>query len=140
MGVPVGRNLPLKEMAMRTAVISLAVAVAGCNAPPPPTTSNSPISEIAGRVAGLAQRCVLMEQGVGLRVANRNTFTYRSGETIWVNRVQGSCGGFGQWDTIVTEPIGTQHCRGDLVRSFDPVSRIPGPSCQLGDFVPYTRP
>jgi hypothetical protein len=28
---------------------------------------------------------------------------------------------------------------GDLVRSFDSVSKIPGPSCRLGDFIPYTR-
>jgi len=39
----------------------------------------------------------------------------------------------------VTEPIGSQYCRGDIVRSFDRQSRIPGPACILGDFVPYTR-
>lgn len=124
---------------MRSVVIGAIVTLAGCTPAPPPPDNNAPIAEIAGRVAGPAQRCVLTEQGVGLRVANRNTLTYRSGKAVYINRVQGSCGGYGQWDVIVTEPIGTQHCAGDLVRSFDPVSKIPGPSCRLGEFVPYTR-
>jgi hypothetical protein len=54
--------------------------------------------------------------------------------------VQHQCSGFSQWDVLVMEPIGSQYCRGDLVRSVDPVSRIPGAACQLGDFVPYTKP
>ena len=123
---------------MRTAVVGLGFAVASCTAPPPPA-SNGPIAEIAGRVAGPAQRCVLTQQSAGLQITNRNTLTYRSGKTIYVNQVQGTCGGFGQWDVIVTEPIGTQYCAGDLVRSFVPVSQIPGPTCRLGEFVPYTK-
>jgi len=27
-----------------------------------------------------------------------------------------------------------------LVRSFDPTSHIPGPTCRMGEFVPYTKP
>ena len=124
---------------MRTAFITLAVAaLAGCTAPPP-VASNAPIAEIAGRVAGPAQRCVTTTQSQGLQVANRNTLLYRNGSKLWVNQLQDGCGGFGRWDVLVTEPIGTQYCRGDLIRSFDPVSKIPGPSCRLGDFVPYSR-
>ena len=123
---------------MRTAFIALAATLAGCTAPPP-VASNAPIAEIAGRVAGPAQRCVVTTQSEGLQAVNRNTLVYRNGSKIWVNQLQGGCGGFGRWDVLVTEPIGTQYCRGDLIRSFDPVSKIPGPSCRLGDFVPYTR-
>ena len=124
---------------MRTAFITLgAAALAGCTAPPP-VASNAPIAEIAGRVAGPAQRCVTTTQSQGLQAANRNTLLYRNGSKLWVNQLQDGCGGFGRWDVLVTEPIGTQYCRGDLIRSFDPVSKIPGPSCRLGDFVPYTR-
>lgn len=124
---------------MRTFVIASAAVLASCAAAPPPPANNAPITEIAGRVAGPPERCVLTEQGVGLRVANRNTLTYRSGKKVYVNQVQGTCGGFGQWDVLVLEPIGTQYCAGDLVRSFDPVSKIPGPTCRLGEFVPYTK-
>ena len=98
---------------MRTAFITLAVAaLAGCTAPPP-VASNAPIAEIAGRVAGPAQRCVTTTQSQGLQAANRNTLLYRNGSKLWVNQLQDGCGGFGRWDVLVTEPIGTQYCRGD---------------------------
>ena len=73
------------------------------------------------------------------RPSTATRLLYRNGSKLWVNQLQDGCGGFGRWDVLVTEPIGTQYCRGDLIRSFDPVSKIPGPSCRLGDFVPYTR-
>lgn len=125
---------------MRFVTICLAPIVAGCTAPPPTTPTNAPIAEIAGRVAGPPQRCVVTTQSEGFRAANRNTLLLRRGKSIWVNQVQGGCGSFGQWDVLVTEPIGTQHCEGDLIRSFDPVSKIPGPTCRLGAFIPYTKP
>lgn len=125
---------------MRTAFIAAAVAaLTGCTAPPAPAANNTPIAAIEGRVAGPPQRCVLTEQGTGLTPVNRNTVTYRSGKTVWVNQMQGTCGGFRQWDVMVIEPIGTQYCAGDLVRSFDAVSKIPGPTCRLGEFIPYTK-
>ena len=124
---------------MRNVVIASAVVLSSCTAAPPPPANNAPIAAIAGRVAGPPQRCVLTEQGTGLQPVNRNTVTYRSGRTIWVNQMQGTCGGFGQWDVMVSEPIGSQYCAGDLVRSIDPISKIPGPACRLGEFVPYTK-
>ena len=123
---------------MRIAFIGLAMALAGCTAPAPVAT-NAPIAEIAGRTAGAPQRCIQLTQSEGLHVANRGTLTVRSGRTVWVNHLLDGCSGFGQWDVLVTEPVGTQYCRGDLVRSFDSLSKIPGPSCRLGDFVPFTR-
>ena len=125
---------------MRFVTIFLVAVVAGCTASPPAAPGNAPIAEIAGRVAGAAERCVLTSQSEGFRAANRNTLLLRRGKSIWVNQLKDGCGGFGQWDVLVTEPLGTQHCEGDLVRSFDPVSKIPGPTCQLGAFIPYTRP
>jgi hypothetical protein len=123
---------------MRMAFVGPIVALTGCAAPPP-VQPDAPIAEIAGHVAGPAQRCITTMQGQGLRIVNRSTLTIRSGKTIWVNQLQNGCSGFGTWDVLVTEPIDTQYCRGDMVRSFDPVSKIPGPNCRLGDFVPYTR-
>ena len=125
---------------MRFVTICLVPALAACASPPPTVPNNAPIADIAGRVAGAPQRCVATTQSEGFRAANRNTLLLRRGKSMWVNQLQGGCGGFGQWDVLVTEPIGTQHCEGDLIRSFDPVSRIPGPTCRLGAFIPYTRP
>jgi hypothetical protein len=125
---------------MRFVSICLVSVLAGCAAPPPTLLNNAPIADIAGMVAGAPQRCAGTTQSEGLRAANRNTLLLRRGRSVWVNQLQDGCGGFGQWDVIVTEPIGTQHCEGDLVRSFDPVTKIPGPACRLGAFIPYTRP
>lgn len=124
---------------MRTVFIASVVTLAGCTAAPPPPANNAPIAQLAGRVAGEPKHCVSTGNGQSLTPVNRNTVLYGSGKTIWVNTMQGNCGGFGQWDIMVTEPLGTQHCKGDLVRSVDPVSRIPGPTCRLGEFVPYTK-
>ena len=125
---------------MRFVSICLVSVLAGCAAPPPTLLNNAPIADIAGMVAGAPQRCAGTTQSEGLRAANRNTLLLRRGRSVWVNQLQDGCGGFGQWDVIVTEPIGTQHCEGDLVRSFDPVTKIPGPACRLGAFIPYIRP
>ena len=58
-----------------------------------------------------------------------------SGRTVLVVGGAGYVG-----SVLVTEPTGSQYCRGDIVRTFDRSSRIPGPACILGDFVPYRRP
>ena len=62
---------------------------------------------------------------------------YSRGATIWANNLGPECG-FSVNDTLISEPL-SHYCRGDLVRSFDHMSNIPGPTCVLGDFVPYTR-
>jgi hypothetical protein len=81
----------------------------------------------------------MTDQTSSLRISDndRHTLLYGAGKTIWANHL-GQCG-FGDNDLLVTEPLGSYNCRGDLVRSFDRSSHIPGPACVLGDFVPYSR-
>ena len=122
----------------RLLAIGLSATLAGCNAPPPAGPVNAPIAELAGRTAGPPQRCVSLEPNESLRIAGPNAFLYGAGRTIWLNVPPGDCRGLRESDVLVTEPLG-QHCRGDLVRSIDRYSKIPGPSCRLGDFIPYTR-
>ena len=124
---------------MRIIGLAIVPMLAGC-APQAPLPAEGPISEIAGRVVGPSQRCLTTERTEGLRTVNRSTLAFGSGRTVWINRVDPRCSGFSRSDLLVVEPIGSQYCRGDLVRTIDPVSKIPGPACQLGDFVPYTRP
>ena len=125
---------------MRIVLLGLSVVLAGCTAPPPASVpANAPISEIAGRTAGPAQRCVKLVPNESLRIVNPNAVLYGAGRTVWLNRPPGNCAGLREVDVLVTEPINGQLCSGDLVRSFDRYSRIPGPSCRLGEFVPYTR-
>lgn len=124
---------------MRFGSLILALAVASCAAPSPQTAQGH-AGELEGRVAGPPQRCVLVERDIGLRVSDsdRGTLLYGTGKRIWANHLAPGCG-FNRGDVLVVQTIGSDYCRGDLVNSFDPVSRIPGPGCRLGDFVPYTR-
>ena len=125
---------------MKLRLAPIATVFASCVALPPSSSIDGPPSELAGRAAGAPQQCVLIQQLDALRVSdnNRHTLLYGSGKTIWANSLASECT-FGSNDLLVTEPIGSHYCRGDIVRSFDRLSRIPGPSCVLGNFVPYTR-
>ena len=116
---------------------SLAVLAGSCAPAQPP--SRAALSELAGRTAGAPQQCVPTRQTANLRIADRQTVVYGSGRTIWVNRLASDCLRTGPTHVLVVEPLGSQYCRGDRVHSVDPVTKIPGPFCRLGDFVPYTR-
>jgi hypothetical protein len=124
---------------MKLHVVAIAVLAGSCAAPPPTAHLEGPPAELAGRSAGPPQRCVMTDQTSSLRISDndRHTLLYGAGKTIWANHL-GQCG-FGDNDLLVTEPLGSYNCRGDLVRSFDRSSHIPGPACVLGDFVPYSR-
>jgi hypothetical protein len=125
---------------MRFAPLLLAAAITGCAAPQPANAPMQAPRELAGRTAGAPERCVLVQQSESLRVSdnNRHVLLYGSGKTLWANELSPSCG-FGANDILVSEPMGSYYCRGDLVRSIDRYSRIPGPACVIGEFVPYVR-
>jgi hypothetical protein len=116
---------------MKTAIAILAVGIVGsCAAPPSDTAPRRPAAEL----------CVLIHQNEGLRISttDRHMVLYGSGKTVFANDLRPGCG-FGAEDILVSQPLGSFHCRGDIVRSVDRYSGIPGPSCVLGDFVPYNR-
>ena len=125
---------------MTRKILLLVLAVGSCAAPPPGVQQDSAPLELAGLAAGSPEGCVTINSQQSLRVSdsNRHVLLYRDGRTIWANRI-GQCM-FGTDDILVTEPIGSHYCRGDIVRSLDRQSHIPGPACVLGDFVPYRRP
>lgn len=126
-------------VAMRMLPLLAIGLLGGCAAPEPAPYPRQAV-ELAGRVAGAPQRCVLIRQSESMRVSqtDRHTLVYGSGKTVWANRLGPGCG-FGANDILVTQPMGSYYCRGDIVRSFDQLSRIPGPSCIMGDFIPYTK-
>ena len=126
---------------MKINVLSLAaLLVMSCAAPPPDPAPRQPDEELSGRVAGAPERCVLIQSGEGLRISESDphTLLYGHGKTIWANNLGGECS-LSSNDILVAEPIAPYHCRGDLIRSFDRISRMQGPACVLRDFVPYTR-
>ena len=122
-------------------VAAAAIAMAAGCAPAQPVPSSPVISELAGRTAGPPRRCVTIIRTEALRLAEGQTevLIYGNGRTIWLNRLRPGCAGLERDDILIIDPIGSQYCRGDRVRSVDPVSRVPGAACILGEFVPYTR-
>ena len=124
---------------MKSKSLLVALLLAACTAPPANFDQQGSPIELAGRRAGAPRRCVPIRQMDALHVSetNRHVLIYGSGKTVWANNL-GQCR-FGSDDILVTEPFGSSYCGGDIVRSLDRVSHIPGPTCILSDFVPYTR-
>ena len=123
------------------ASISLAAALlaVSCAAPPPAPAPRKPAPELAGLAAGQPERCVLIRSDQPLKVssADHHVLIYNDGRTTWANDL-GQCA-LDPDDILVSQAIGSSYCRGDLIRSIDRVSRLPGPACVLGDFVPYKK-
>ncbi len=96
--------------------------------------------ELAGRVAGQPRSCVPAGSSHGLEIVGERTLVYRRAGTVWVNRPLTECAGFRPVSALRVETTGSQYCRGDHVQAIELDNSIPGPTCVLGDFVPYRRP
>ena len=121
-------------------LIAAAATVVSCSRPAMPQRSDF-AEAVAGRVAGAPQMCISTNQAENLRVLDPQTVAYGFGPKIYVNRLAAACPGISQFNTIIVEPgIGGQYCRNDRIRGLEPGTTIPGPSCNLGDWVPYRRP
>ena len=117
-----------------------AVALLSCSYPPPPPPGVALAQETTGRVAGPPQSCVTTNTAMNIRAIDAETLVYGWGRTVYVNHLSSPCSGIGPNSTLIVRPyLGGQYCRGDLVRSTNGISNIPGPTCVLGEFVPYKR-
>src|SRR5438552_5894341 len=127
------------DRAMRTLTF-IALAVAACAFSPLPVQQQQGLPpELVGRAAGPPEHCVSIESLETLRISeDPHVLLYGSGKTIWANPLPGQCS-FRTDDILVTERHGPLYCRGDFVRSLGRESKIPGPGCALGDFIPYKR-
>jgi hypothetical protein len=127
-------------MRMIPLLLALPIAAACAAAQPEPSGGEAAaIRELEGRTAGEPQLCVPIETARALTVVRRGTILYGSGRTVWLVRMRDPCPGLSRFDTLIVEPVGSQYCRGDHVRSLDPGSSIPGPICVIESFVPYSR-
>ena len=118
-------------------IASATLLVLGC-APSAPEAAPGPIPELVGRTPGAPTDCVRIEPNASLRLTDQHRLIYGSGATLWLNANE--CPGVSDNDILVLEPSASQHCRGDIVKTIDRISHIPGPVCVLGDFTPYRRP
>ena len=121
-------------------LIAAAATAASCSRPVAPPGADL-AQAIAGRVAGSPQTCVSTNPAENLHVLDPQTVAYGYGRTIYINRLAAACPALSQFNTIIVEAsTGGQYCRADRVRGNEPGSIIPGPACNLGDWVPYRRP
>lgn len=123
---------------MRALSLSLGLSIAACAGPAAPPGDAS-ASVTAGRIAGPPQSCISTSSGGGLHAIDSATLAYGSGSTIYLNRLGDKCPGLQDLSTIIAEVHGGQYCRGDRIRALEPGSIIPGPTCNLGDWIPYRR-
>ena len=127
---------------MRALMLIAAAAVVATSCTRPVTPPRSSIAEeTVGRTAGQAQTCVSAYPNQNLRILDPQTIAYGYGNTVYINRLPGACPALSQFNTIIVDAgSGSQYCRGDRVRGLEPGALIPGPSCNLGDWVPYRKP
>lgn len=125
---------------MRLLLPFAAAALASCQpaalAPGLPT-GDALARELAGRVPGAPQSCISTDYTQSLRVIDSATVGYERGTILWVNRLQQACPALSPYNAVITERDGGQLCRGDRVRGQEPGATIPGPSCNLQDWMPY---
>jgi hypothetical protein len=96
---------------------------------------------LAGLTPGQPRSCINLSD---LRMANSETYgdtiLYRvSRGLIYRNDTSGGCFGLSHDDIIVTNSIGSQMCRGDIVHTVDRGTRMSSGSCVFGDFVVYRK-
>ncbi len=127
---------------MRAWFLIAPALVAGCAMAGDEPTSRDRAAlarDIAGRVEGPAQACVLQRPNQSLHAVDRRTIVYGDGRTLWVNRLEADCAGLRPDSILIVETFADRYCRNDQLRALEPGASIPGPICRLGDFTPYRR-
>ena len=91
-----------------------------------------------GRVAGPVVDCVQQIQLDGMRLLGDRRLIARGGNRIWVNDLPESCPGVRSDSIPIIRTFNGEYCRNDQFTPAAPNS-IPGGSCRLGAFTPYTK-
>ncbi len=125
---------------MRPLMIIAAASLLGSCARPVSPPHSDLAATVAGRTAGPATNCISTNPAENLRVLDGQNLAYGSGRTIYVNHLEAACPAIGEFNTVIVEAgLGGQYCRGDRIRGLEPGAIIPGPSCNLGQWVPYRK-
>jgi hypothetical protein len=133
-----------EKLAIFALTASLLASCAQVDSTPQPLTEKQSATlakQLAGKVAGEPVNCISDIQATNIIRVSDDILLYRvSGRLVYENRLRYSCPGLARDDDIiVSEQFGGQKCRGDLIRLVDRSSGIQGPSCSLGEFVPYRK-
>ena len=120
--------------------VFVAFAAVGCARPVAPA-GDTLAQRIAGYTAGAPESCVTAEPATNLVVNDPATLVYDRGSVLYVNRLANACPGLRESSIIVVQvSTGGQYCRGDRFQTREQqVSSVPGPTCILGEWIPYRR-
>ena len=98
--------------------------------------------QLAGKVAGKPVLC-LNSTGRNyqtIRVSDDILLYRASGNLVYRNTLRGGCPGLARDDDImVIRSYSPGTCKGDFIHLVDRTSGIRGPTCVLGEFVPYRK-
>lgn len=123
---------------MRKLILLSATALIASCTPQPPAGQSPFARDLAQRTAGAPQACVSTMANQNLYVIDQMTVAYGQGQTIYVNHLGAACPALSPLNTLMVDVQSGQYCRGDRVRGLEPGATIPGPTCNLGDWTPYT--
>jgi hypothetical protein len=98
--------------------------------------------QLAGKIAGEPVRCLPTSFSTDtIRISDDILLYRQSGRVVYRNDLKSSCPGLGRdSDIMVVRQFGSSTCSGDFFHLVDRSSGIRGPTCVLGDFVPYRKP
>lgn len=122
---------------LRAALLVMAGAFTIAAAPSPEARLDR---MLAGRVAGKPVDCIALRDIRSSQIVDRTAIVYEVGSKLYVNRPRGGASTLSNDDILVTNTVGSQLCRVDVVRLIDRTSRMYSGFVNLGDFVPYTKP
>jgi len=123
---------------MRPLIVLAGIALASCTRPAVPA-QDALANELAGFVAGAPQTCVPTSPNQNLRVIDARTLAYGYGTVVYVNHLGSDCPALSPYNSVLIDAQGGQYCRGDRVRGLEPHAGIPGPWCNLGDWIAYRK-
>jgi hypothetical protein len=126
---------------MRALMFVAVAAMLACCSGPLAIPGRDVADAVAGRVPGDPKSCITTNAAENLHSLDAQTIAYGFGRVVYINRLAAACPAIGQLNAIIIEPnLPGQYCRGDRIRGVEPGSIIPGPTCNLGDWVPYRKP
>ena len=128
-------KVPLIALVMLSA---LAISASVDAARPRLTGEQQLAKAIAGRVAGEPVDCISLSASRDQRIIARTAIVYGSGSTIYVNRPT-NARDLDRGDILVSNVVGNQYCRLDIIRTVDQATRAPTGFLSLRKFVPYRR-
>lgn len=98
--------------------------------------------QLAGKIPGEPVKCLPAFRTVDTIRVSDSILLYRdTGRLVYRNDLRSSCPGLARdSDIMVIRQFGSSTCSGDFFHLVDRSTGIQGPTCVLGEFVPYRKP